>query len=121
LSKDRTQFNAVLVWYFFYCAILSGFFMIFDFTIPNMKEFFYLLLIGIFGYFFQYMMTKALQYAPVRLISPIMYFSVLFAGGFDWLIWGITPHTFTIIGAAMTILGAIYVILNRKTLPESEC
>ncbi|MCP4178596.1 MAG: DMT family transporter [bacterium] len=116
LAKDSSQFTNILLWFFFFCTVLSGILMLFNFSMPNLLQLLYLILIGIFGYFFQYLMTKALQHACVRIVSPMMYFSVLFAGFFDWTIWGITPHIYVLIGTAITILGAIYVILHRKTL-----
>ncbi|HJO91807.1 MAG TPA: DMT family transporter [Victivallales bacterium] len=116
LAKDSSQFSNILLWFFFFCTILSGILMIFDFSMPDLIQFLFLILIGVFGYFFQFLMTKALQYACVRIVSPMMYFSVLFAGCFDFVIWGITPHMYTLIGVVITVLGAIYVILHRKTL-----
>ncbi len=120
LSKDRTQMLNLMFYFFLFGSLLP-----LPYVIINWKPltFFYIICIlgvGIFGYGYQYFMTKALQHASVRIVSPLVYVSVITGGIFDWLIWNTKPNYLTLIGAAITILGAVIVILNRKQIDENK-
>jgi len=71
--------------------------MIFEMKLIDTYQWIFLIGVGIFGYGYQYFMTKALQLASVRIISPLIYISVIIGGCFGWLIWGVTPSYFTLV------------------------
>jgi len=114
LFKDKTQMLNLLFYFFLFGSIVPIPFMIFDMKPIDTYQWFYLVGVGIFGYGYQYLMTKALQLASVRIISPLIYISVIAGGCFDWLIWSVTPSYFTLVGTIVTILGGVFVIINRN-------
>lgn len=75
-----------------------------------LKVWLMLICIGIFGRIYQVSATLSYVTAPVRLMSPLIFLTVVFGGFFDWLIWNNIPNTLTIIGASMTILGAMITV-----------
>ncbi len=54
-----------------------------------------------------YLYTQALAYASAVVVAPIAYFSVVYAGLFDWLLWQQAPTWLAIAGMALVIGGGI--------------
>ena len=72
------------------------------------------LLVGIFGYAYISLMILSAKYAPARLSAPFTYATVLFSFVFDWLIWGHSPTTITLLGTVMIITSGI-ALLRKHT------
>ena len=116
LSRDRTQLLNLLFYFFLVGAIISLPYMIIHWQPLTTFQWTCLIGVGLFGYGYQFCQTKALQFASLRVISPLIYISVLVGGVFDWIIWDTTMSYLTLTGAIITITGAIIVILNRNRL-----
>jgi drug/metabolite transporter (DMT)-like permease len=116
LNKDSTQVTNILFYYFMAGSLVLLPYVIIYWKPMNTFQYSCLAGIGIFGYAYQYLQTKALQYVSVRIASPLTYISVLVGGYFDWLIWDTKISYTTVIGTIITIAGAIIVILNRKQI-----
>lgn len=68
-----------------------------------------------------YMMTLAFAKAEVSLIAPLEYTAIVWAIGFDYLLWQIAPLPSTILGATIIIGSGLYVMHReryRKSLDE---
>ena len=59
----------------------------------------------------------SLALAPPIIILPLSNIGVLFAGLYDWLIWGHIPHPSTLLGMIIVIISCIYIAL--KPSPNS--
>ena len=66
-----------------------------------------------------YLMTLAFAKAEVSLIAPMEYTAIIWAIGFDFLLWQIAPLPSTLLGAAIIIASGLYV-MHREQLRKSE-
>ncbi|MDP1614969.1 MAG: EamA family transporter, partial [Methylococcales bacterium] len=77
---------------------------------PTSPQILLLLLVGLFGASYQLFITLALKYAIARIVSPIFFSSILYAGILEWLIWHKVPSAVEISGMVIVIVGAIFTI-----------
>ncbi len=120
LSRDKTQMLNLLFYFFLFGSLIPLPYVIINWKPLTMFHTMCLLGVGVFGYGYQYFITKALQHASVRIVSPLVYVSVLAGGCLDWLLWNTTPSYITLIGTVITIFGAILVILNRNQIDVEQ-
>ncbi|WP_299115377.1 DMT family transporter [uncultured Winogradskyella sp.] len=102
-SKDHPL---IVVNYFMVIStVLSGVFTYYNWTNPKGAEWLILLSLGVFGYFGQYYMTKALQESEVNRIAPLKYIEVVFTMliGLIWL-----DETYTL----LSVLGIILILIG---------
>ena len=102
-SKDHPL---IIVTYFMVIStLLSSLFTYYYWTNPNGIEWLILLSLGVFGYFGQYYMTKALQESEINRIAPLKYIEVIFTMliGLIWL-----DETYTL----LSVLGIILILIG---------
>jgi len=116
LSKDKTQMLNLLFYFFLFGSLIPLPYVIINWKPLSQFHMICLLGVGVFGYGYQYFITKALQHASVRIVSPLVYVSVITGGYLDWLLWNNVPSYLTLIGTVITIFGAIVVILYRNQI-----
>ena len=85
------------------------------FALPQTKSFsqqiwLYLCGVGIFGALYQVFLTFSLRMAKVRYMSSLSFFSFIFAGIFDWLIWHNVPSLLVLIGMGLVVIGGFLTI-----------
>ena len=100
-------------------TVASGLFMPFSFKLPTGHQMMLLFFVGLFGAGYQLFLTVALNYAKARVISPIYFTAILFAGIFDWLIWGVALTPLEMAGIALIIVGGILTILMSGSAEKS--
>jgi drug/metabolite transporter (DMT)-like permease len=120
LTKDKTQMHNLLFYFFLFGSLIPLPYVIIYWKPLSLFHILCLLGVGVFGYGYQYFITKALQHASVRIVSPLVYVSVLSGGFLDWLLWNTTPSYLTLLGTIITIFGAIIVILNRNKISVEQ-
>ena len=49
--------------------------------------------------------------APAAIVVPFDYTALIWATGLGWLVWGDVPMLWTILGAAIIVVGEIIIIL----------
>jgi drug/metabolite transporter (DMT)-like permease len=74
----------------------------------------WLLFIGVTMYFTFGLYTKAYKFVQASVLSPTSYFSVIFAGILELLIWGHVPSMMTIIGIILIVSGGFLVIRQNS-------
>ncbi len=118
LISKSSSIKQMLFYYFFISTLISAVVAALQWQTPiSSKTWFLLLGVGIFGSLYQVFATLSYVTAPVRLMSSLIFLAVIFAGLFDWMIWGQVPDIQTISGAVMIIIGAIITIFfGRKIL-----
>jgi drug/metabolite transporter (DMT)-like permease len=115
-SLSRTEGSATIVFYFTLSGTaVSGAFLPWHWVTPDALGLALLVLVGLLGGAAQMCMTQALKLAPVSVVSPFEYTSLLWAVGFDVALWGVAPATNTLFGAALVIATGLY-ILHRETI-----
>ncbi|KAH7389663.1 hypothetical protein DE146DRAFT_680470 [Phaeosphaeria sp. MPI-PUGE-AT-0046c] len=94
------------------------------FLLPRyLKDWCYLLFLGICGFVMQFLLAAGLQYEKSSRATNMVYMQMLFALTFDKLVWGTTPGALSIIGSSLILGSAIYVAMHReepKKLDERE-
>jgi len=67
----------------------------------------------------QLLLTEAYAFAPAARVGPFIYTSVVFAGVFDWGLFGRPPDRFTLAGAVMIALAGAVVLKQGGAAPPS--
>lgn len=115
VSKSSSMIQ-MLFYYFLVSTVISGLVVIKQWQMPTAHLWWLLLGVGIFGTLYQVFATWAYVTAPVRLVSPFMFFMVIFGGVLDWVIWGHIPNTVILIGAATIVIGSLVTIYFGKKI-----
>ena len=76
-----------------------------NFLLPNRVELALLLLLGVFGFFGQYFMTKAFQHGEASKVAPIKYVEVIFTLSFGVYLFDEIYTLQSLLGMAMVIGG----------------
>ncbi len=107
-------------------TIASFFTIPFGWILPDIKDFFLLSLIGIFGGVANLWLSQSYKFSEVSLVTPLKYLALVFAIFFGYIIWNEIPTWKTLLGASLVILSSIIIfrreiILNRQiTLARNE-
>ena len=59
-------------------------------------------------------MSRAYGLAPPGLIGPVAYLAIVFAGIIAWLLWGETPDTLSLFGAALIFAASLLSVARRR-------
>ena len=62
----------------------------------------------------QYCLTEAFRIAPLSLVAPFEYTSLLWAMLFGFLVWGDVPTALVLVSSAVVIISGIYVLHDEK-------
>jgi len=86
----------------------------FDFVLPEGIDWIYLLLLGIFTQIAQLLLTKALMYGNVEVVSPFQYLGSIYAILLGYYIFDEKLSYIAIAGIALIIVGVISNVLLQK-------
>ncbi len=115
-KQSKTEPTERILFYFFTGNMLLGLYPM----IHSWKHFqspimwFYIFMVGMLSFLFQFFITKAYTYVAPTKASVISYFSVVFSGFFGWIIWGNIPDLSSFIGILMAISGGIMALNDKK-------
>jgi drug/metabolite transporter (DMT)-like permease len=70
--------------------------------------------VGLFLFAQQCFLVQALRYINAGLLSPMSYFTIVFAGLFGWLLWSETPDIRTFIGVALVLFSGVLTVLTGR-------
>jgi drug/metabolite transporter (DMT)-like permease len=121
---NRTDAPSTIVFYFtLFAAAVSGLALPFVWVTPDLVDFLLLASIGILGGFGQFAITYAFRLAPVAIVAPFDYLSLVFAVGFGFAIWHEVPDAWLLGGAAIVVASGLYILhretkLGRRRLPS---
>ncbi|KAL2063141.1 hypothetical protein VTL71DRAFT_6213 [Oculimacula yallundae] len=91
------------------------------FTMPHgAREWILLVLLGIFGFFLQFLLTAGLQLDRSSKATSMLYTQVLFALTFDWAIWGVLPGGWSLFGGAIVIGSTLWSALQKPQKQSEE-
>lgn len=105
-----------------WCTIVASaamYFMKIPIVYPhNWKWAAMLIFIGLSGFFAQTLTTIGYQHETAARGSMGQYVQLLFAGVLEYVIFGTVPSALSLIGAAIIMASAIYVIISKKGSPK---
>jgi len=100
--------------YFFTLAVLVTAVILYLFPdrseVYTFKSLSYAFLAGLFAVTFQVLMTVSAKFAPMRLISPLIYLSFVFGAIIQFLIWGQIVPEGVILGFCLIVMGTVLLI-----------
>ncbi|KAG1865002.1 hypothetical protein DFJ58DRAFT_771948 [Suillus subalutaceus] len=106
-----------------WCTIVASsamYFMMIPIVYPhNWKWAAMLIFIGLSGFFAQTLTTIGYQRETAARGSMGQYVQLLFAGVLEYVFFGTVPSTLSLIGAAIIMTSAIYVIVLKKGSPKT--
>ena len=114
----NSEHPLVIINYFMIMAFVFGGFMCFKYwEQPTLIEWILFISTGVFGYFGQLYMTKALQAEETNLVAPIKYLEVIFTIIIGTFWFGDIYNSWTLLGILLILSGLIYnIYLKRKSV-----
>ena len=114
-SKDHPV--VVVNYFMIISAVVGGFLSIGNWIMPQGNQWFVFLGLGVFGYFGQLYMTKALQVSETNQVAPLKYLEVIFTMLIG-LFWFNEDYTlWTILGITLIISGLVFnFFIKRKKI-----
>jgi drug/metabolite transporter (DMT)-like permease len=70
--------------------------------------------VGLFLFSQQFFLVQCLRYIHAGLLSPMSYFTIVFAGVFGWLRWSQTPDMRTFLGVALVLFSGVLTVLTGR-------
>ena len=111
-----------IVFYFSLFSLVVIFpFMMAVYTPMSIKQFFYLLMAGLFASIGQFGITIAYKYAPAKEISIFDYSNILFSAMISFLVFGVLPDTLSFIGYFIIFASSYYMYIYNQKLDKAEC
>ncbi len=90
--------------------ILSSLAILFVWVSPSLEQWLIFVLMGFLGAVGHFFMIKAFEFAPVSLLAPFNYTTLIWATFIGFVLFGDLPDVWTITGAAIIILSGLYLI-----------
>ena len=109
LSKYDSAHTSMF-YYFSLACIFSGIVAIFHWQTPNLHTLTLLIGVGFFGTCYQEFLIRALQYASSKIISSLLYTSIVFSGIIGLIAWQEKPESLVIIGIILVCLSGFLTI-----------
>lgn len=92
-----------------------------DFQLPaNLRQWLYLIFLGICGFLMQFLLTAGLQHEKGSRATNMVYTQMLFALAFDKIVFNTTPGTWGIAGSSLILGSALYVALHNNNRKEKD-
>ena len=103
-----------MFYYFLIAFVISGAISVFHWDTPDIKTFLYLVCVGIFGTLYQEFLIRGSHFGPAKVISSLMYLSIIFSAFWGWMFFKEFPDYITIIGIILVFLGGILTVQFAK-------
>jgi drug/metabolite transporter (DMT)-like permease len=117
MSRTNTA-TGMVFWFFVLVGVSTGLMSIADWRPIPQGDWGWLALVGVSGALGQYWLTDAFGRAPVSVIGPFEYTSILWAFAIDWIFWSAKPTAGLVAGAAIVIGSGIFIILDEHRLAQ---
>ena len=114
---SQSEKTGAIVFYFSAtCALLSLITLAFGWRMPDAQQAGLLVLSGILGGVGQILLTASYRYAPVSVVAPFDYTSLLWALVLGFAIFGDIPAPLVMVGAAMVVAAGLFVLWREHRL-----
>jgi drug/metabolite transporter (DMT)-like permease len=111
-SRERTMVQLVLNNIFFLAAAAIA--MPFIWQVPDLVQFCLLVAAGVLGGLAQFCLFEGMRRAPVSVLAPFEYTSLLWAFALGYMIWGDVPRTEVSYGAALIMAAGLIIIVAER-------
>jgi len=110
------QENPMTVIYYFFAggAVISALFLPFVGSVPAAADIDLFLLIGLTGGLGQYFLTVGLRSAPASVLNPFNYTGLIWATGFDIVLFGYLPSWHVYAGAGIIFAAYLYIVYRER-------
>lgn len=115
-SLKELEHPLTVVFHFQFIGMLAGLvFTLFNWQTPAARDWFYLLLIGVFSQLGQIFLTDALQKEKAASVSIILYSGLIYGISIGWIFFGESHGPASLVGMGLVILGvALSVLYGRR-------
>jgi drug/metabolite transporter (DMT)-like permease len=94
-------------------TVFFAFYLPFGFTMPTAADGTALVLMGFANGFGQYAWTRALHLAPASAVTPFYYFSLVWAMGLGFLVWGDVPTPALLLGSSIVVASGLFLLWHE--------
>ena len=101
----------IMFYYFLMATVATGCFI--SWPKLNVMQWMLLIGIGLVGALYQEFFIRALQFANVKIVTSLMYVSLIFSIVISWLFWQQVPSLFMWFGILMISAGSIITIRSQ--------
>ncbi len=114
LASKGEQLYSFTLYFFAIGLIVTAPFALLNWKIENWLTLLGLLSMGLFSALGQILLFKGMKFAEARQLAPFTYTTVIFAGIYEWLLWGVVPQPIAYIGMALIIGSGVWILLVSK-------
>lgn len=113
LTKEVSLLQ-ILFYNFLITSLITLLLLPFTWKTPDHSAWLFLLGVGIFGALYQLFITSSFFAASVRIVSPIMFLTIVFGAVADLLVWQHIPTLLTLSGMVLIVGGGSLVLYFGK-------
>ena len=118
---SSTEHPLVIMFYFpLLCLPVTGIWIVFNWTMPFGREWFYLIMVGLTSQVAQYYLTRAYQIAEIATVSIISYTSIIYTITLGFIFFGENFNSMTYLGMALVCAGVIINVLYKSRVTRQE-
>lgn len=116
-----TEKTGAIVFYFSLITALAGLSTIgFGWNKPDAMQFGLLVVAGILGGVGQILHTASIRFAPVSVVAPFEYVTLIWAALFGFVVFGDIPAGTVMIGAAIVIAASLFILWRERQFGIAE-
>ncbi|MBM3573419.1 MAG: DMT family transporter, partial [Alphaproteobacteria bacterium] len=120
-SIAQSEDGLTIVFYFMMLlALVSGFALPFGWRMPDLVGSILFIGLGLCGGAGQILMTAAYRLAPVAVIMPLEYTTLLWTSLFGYWLWGEVMTAGTIAGAGLVVASGLYIVHREAVLRRAR-
>jgi drug/metabolite transporter (DMT)-like permease len=120
-SLKEKEHPLTVVFHFQLTGMVAGFvFTVFNWTTPIGRDWFYLVLIGIFSQLGQIFLTDALQKEKAASVAIIVYTGLIYGLSIGWLYFGEEQHLASLFGMLLVVVGVVLSIFYSRRVHADE-
>jgi len=112
--SDSEPATRIVFYFSLFSALFSAIPLTWSWQPLDANQLGWLLGIGLLATASQLIMSRAYGLAPPGLIGPIAYLAIVFAGLIAWLLWGATPDSLSLLGAALIFAASLLSVARRR-------
>ncbi len=118
---SKTELSTTTVFYFSVLSLVPlGIWWSFNLAAHPLMTWGYMALMGLMGGIGQLAMTRSLGLAPVAVVLPMDYSSLIWATLYGWLIFSVLPTPMTWVGAPIIIASGLYIVWREHRRAQTN-
>lgn len=111
--------HVCMFYMFFITFIISGTYALLTWKTPDFHTFLLLIGVGVFGSFHQDFMIRASAFAPAKITSSLLYSTLIFSIGLEWIFFKNIPKFGAWIGIILVILSSVLTVYGAIAQKEA--